>query len=301
MSFRDELYTSAIAPTISTGFIRTFWYVQPANDLYIWDDVLDQYVLFQPDAVIPPQPDASDTVKGIVELATVLEATTGTDTTRAITAAGLKAVRDALHGGAPGALSTLDALAAAINDDPAFFTTVNTALGNKANTDGSNVGTPVLADSDTSLVNTGHLQAVVEDSAASNTNVDDARSLLAVAGATNAAGKQRFVTLPGLDRYVAQKQRDVVGAPGGVTSALLLDDDLIVFDASLGAISFDLVNAALFKKKRYTLVCINLTFPVVVNFVSAAILVGTGNTFTFATVGETLVVQPLNNGTWIRV
>lgn len=39
-------------------------------------------------------PAATETVKGVVELATVAEATTGTDTTRAVTAAGVKAVAD---------------------------------------------------------------------------------------------------------------------------------------------------------------------------------------------------------------
>jgi hypothetical protein len=38
--------------------------------------------------------DASETVKGIVELATTAEATTGTDTVRAVTPAGVKAVAD---------------------------------------------------------------------------------------------------------------------------------------------------------------------------------------------------------------
>lgn len=39
-------------------------------------------------------PDATDTVKGVVELATTAEAQTGTDTVRAVTPAGLKAVAD---------------------------------------------------------------------------------------------------------------------------------------------------------------------------------------------------------------
>ena len=41
------------------------------------------------------EPDASDTVKGVVELATTAETTTGTDTTRAATPAGVKAALDA--------------------------------------------------------------------------------------------------------------------------------------------------------------------------------------------------------------
>jgi hypothetical protein len=41
-------------------------------------------------------PDASTTTKGVVELATTGETTTGTDTTRAVTPAGVQAVRDIL-------------------------------------------------------------------------------------------------------------------------------------------------------------------------------------------------------------
>lgn len=47
-------------------------------------------------------PDATDTAKGVVELATTAEATAGTDTTRAVTPAGVKAVAD---GRMPQALS----------------------------------------------------------------------------------------------------------------------------------------------------------------------------------------------------
>lgn len=43
-------------------------------------------------------PDASTTTKGLVELATTGEATTGTDTVRAVTPAGLKAATDVLNG-----------------------------------------------------------------------------------------------------------------------------------------------------------------------------------------------------------
>lgn len=43
-----------------------------------------------------PIPDASETVKGVVELATTTETTTGTDTVRAVTPAGVKAVADTI-------------------------------------------------------------------------------------------------------------------------------------------------------------------------------------------------------------
>jgi hypothetical protein len=80
--------------------------------------------------------DASETVKGIVELATTAEATTGTDSVRAVTPAGVKAVADALKAsilgaGVPAALDTLDELAAALADDENFASTVTTALAGK--------------------------------------------------------------------------------------------------------------------------------------------------------------------------
>lgn len=115
--------------------------------------------------------EASTTVKGRVELATSAEALAGTDTSRAITAVGLKAVADtkaplaspALTGtptaptaaggtnttqiattafvkaavdavldAPPGALDTLNELAAALGDDSNFASTVTAALAAKA-------------------------------------------------------------------------------------------------------------------------------------------------------------------------
>jgi hypothetical protein len=81
-------------------------------------------------------PDASSTVKGIVELATDAETLTGTDTVRATTPANVKAAIDALRtsilgAGVPAALDTLDELAAALGDDANFAASVTTALGNK--------------------------------------------------------------------------------------------------------------------------------------------------------------------------
>jgi hypothetical protein len=78
---------------------------------------------------------ASDTAAGKVELATTTEAQTGTDTVRAVTPAGLKAAIDdakaALINGAPGALDTLDELAAALGDDTNFAASVTSALAGK--------------------------------------------------------------------------------------------------------------------------------------------------------------------------
>lgn len=74
---------------------------------------------------------ASETAQGKVELATVAETLTGTDTARAVTAAGVQAKIDALIDSAPGLLNTLDEIAAALGDDPNFATTITTALAGK--------------------------------------------------------------------------------------------------------------------------------------------------------------------------
>lgn len=85
-------------------------------------------------------PDASETVEGKVELATLAEVATGTDTARAVTAAGVRQERTALKAeilgaGVPSALDTLDELAAALADDANYASTVTTALGNRVRTD----------------------------------------------------------------------------------------------------------------------------------------------------------------------
>ena len=81
-------------------------------------------------------PAASETVAGVVELATTTETTTGTDSVRAVTPAGVKAATDAvrtaiLGAGVPAALDTLDELAAALGDDANFATTVTNSLAGK--------------------------------------------------------------------------------------------------------------------------------------------------------------------------
>lgn len=80
--------------------------------------------------------DASETVKGIVELATLAEVATGTDSLRAVTPAGVRQERSALKeeilgAGVPGALDTLDELAAALGDDANFASTITTTLAGK--------------------------------------------------------------------------------------------------------------------------------------------------------------------------
>lgn len=81
-------------------------------------------------------PAASETVSGIVELASLAEVAAGTDALRAVTAAGVRQERTALKAeilgaGVPGALDTLDELAAALGDDANFAASVTTSLSNK--------------------------------------------------------------------------------------------------------------------------------------------------------------------------
>lgn len=90
-------------------------------------------------------PDASTTVKGVVELATLAEVTTGTDAVRAVTPEGVRQERIALKAeilgaGVPGALDTLDELAAALGDDASFSASVTTSLANRLRIDTATQG-----------------------------------------------------------------------------------------------------------------------------------------------------------------
>jgi hypothetical protein len=85
-------------------------------------------------------PDATDTTKGSVELATLVEVATGTDAVRAVTPEGVRQERLALKteilgAGVPGALDTLDELAAALGDDANFGATITTSLANRLRVD----------------------------------------------------------------------------------------------------------------------------------------------------------------------
>lgn len=74
---------------------------------------------------------ASDTAQGIVELATNTEALTGTDTVRAVTPAGVKAVIDALINSAPGTLDTLGEIAAQLASDESAVSALTTTVAGK--------------------------------------------------------------------------------------------------------------------------------------------------------------------------
>jgi hypothetical protein len=90
-------------------------------------------------------PDASETTKGILELADLAEVAAGVDVARAVTPAGVRQERIALKteilgAGVPAALDTLDELAAALGDDANFGATITTALGNRVRTDTATQG-----------------------------------------------------------------------------------------------------------------------------------------------------------------
>lgn len=85
-------------------------------------------------------PDSTTAVKGIVELATLAEVATGTDTVRAVTPEGVRQERVAvkaeiLGAGVPAALDTLDELAAALSDDANFAATMTASLAARVRVD----------------------------------------------------------------------------------------------------------------------------------------------------------------------
>lgn len=72
--------------------------------------------------------DGTESVKGVVQLASTAEATAGTNTSKAVTPAGLTARVAALVNSSPAALDTLNELAAALGNDQNFATTMANAL-----------------------------------------------------------------------------------------------------------------------------------------------------------------------------
>jgi hypothetical protein len=96
--------------------------------------------------------DASVTTKGVVELATLAEVAAGVDTDRAVTPEGVRQERisvkaEILGAGVPGALDTLDELAAALGDDANFGATVTTALANRVRVDTAAQGLDIIQQS----------------------------------------------------------------------------------------------------------------------------------------------------------
>lgn len=88
---------------------------------------------------------ATTSAAGIIQIATLSEVSTGTDSAKAVTAAGVRQERTALKAeilgvGVPAALDTLKELADAIADDASYAATVTTALGNRVRTDTASQG-----------------------------------------------------------------------------------------------------------------------------------------------------------------
>ena len=91
----------------------------------------------------------------------------GTNTTQIASTAFVKAALDALVDAAPGALDTLNELAAALGDDPNFAATMTTALAAKvplaspALTGNPTAPTPTAGDNDTSIATTAFVTAAI--------------------------------------------------------------------------------------------------------------------------------------------
>lgn len=89
----------------------------------------------------PSPPSATETVEGLAEVASLVEMAAGTDhTNKFATPAGVRQERIALKNeilgaGVPGALDTLDELAAALGDDANFASTITTGLSNRVRVD----------------------------------------------------------------------------------------------------------------------------------------------------------------------
>ena len=154
---------------------------------------------------------ATESGEGVVELATTGEATTGTDTTRATTPAGVKAAIDALVGGAPGALDTLNELAAALGDDDDYAATIATALALKAT-----IASPTFTGT-VAIPNVANLETAVVANTAKLTNVS-----------TNLSA-----TANGTSLTVESSDGNNVALPAATTSAwgVMSDDQATKLDA----------------------------------------------------------------------
>lgn len=98
---------------------------------------------------------ATEATAGIAALASQAEALAGTDDAKIMTALKVKTVMDALVAAAPGALDTLNELAAALGDDPNFATTVTNALATKATIDSLNLLTSMVEEDNFNFITNG--------------------------------------------------------------------------------------------------------------------------------------------------
>lgn len=129
----------------------------------------------------------------------------GTNTTQIATMAAVKAAIDALLTGAPGALDTLDELAAALGDDANFATTITNALALKASLVQLNAGLHI----DASYLTANAMVALqIDTTKALNTKTISADTIFTFSGApaqantyfglilTNSSGADRTITIP---------------------------------------------------------------------------------------------------------
>jgi len=195
-------------------------------------------------------PSASVTVVGGVELATTGETTTGTDTARAVTPAGVQAAIDALIGGAPGALDTLNELAAAIGDDASYASTITTALGLKATlaspTFTGTIAIPNVANLETAVVantakvtNATHTGDVTGGTALTiATDAVDIAMLSATGTASSSTflrGDNTWVTPTDTNTQLSEEQvEDFVGGMLGGTETLIT----VTYQDATGDIDF---------------------------------------------------------------
>ena len=185
-------------------------------------------------------PDASLTVKGIVELATTSETTTGTDTSRAVTPAGVQAAINDLVDSAPGAVDTLNELAAAIDDDANYATTVTNLLATKAPlaspTFTGTIAIPNIANLESAVAAntakvtnvTTNLSAVANNSSLTvvSSDGDNADLPAASASAWGAMTDEQAAKLAGIEAGA-----DVTDATNVTAAGALMDSELADVDA----------------------------------------------------------------------
>ena len=163
---------------------------------------------------------ASESATGVVELATTSEVTAGTDTERAVTPAGVQAAVDALVDSAPGALDTLNELAAALGDDASYASTVTTALALKA---------PIASPTFTGTIaipNIANLETAVAANTAKNTNVSTDLGVSASGSAftvTSSDGNNASLTLADTDNWGVMSDEMFDKLDGIETSADVTD------------------------------------------------------------------------------
>jgi len=143
--------------------------------------------------------------------------TAGNNTTRLATTAFVSTAVSNLVGGAPGALDTLNELAAAIGDDASYASGITTALGNKANT-ASPTFTGTVSGITKEMVGLGSVANIAVSG--SNTG-DEVNASVTVKGVVELATDAEALAGTDTSRYVTPKHlanRTYTAEIGGATS-----------------------------------------------------------------------------------